>query len=230
MSPARRLLAEFLGTALLLFVIVGSGINAERMSSDGTVTLLAHAVAVGAGLAALIAFLGPVSGAHFNPSVTVGFWLTDAIAIGAAAGYVVMQLAGALVGTVAANLTFDVDAVAVSDTSRSGAGLVGAEFIATFVLVLLILGLVRTGHIAAVAPAVGAWVTAIVLATASTGFANPAVTVARIFTETYTGVAPANAFGFVIAQLTAGIVAAWAAFFFFPEHARATDVSQEAPP
>ena len=222
-STARSLVAECFGTALLLFVIVGSGINAIDYGGSGTVALLAHAVAVGAGLAALIAMLAPVSGAHFNPSVTIGFWLTDVVRISLAGAFIVAQLAGAIIGVVVANLTFGLDAIAVSSTERASLGPMVAEFIATLVLVLLILGLVRTGRTAAVAPAVGAWVAAIMLATVSTGFANPAVTFARIATETFTGIAAIDAFAFILAQLLAAAAAAWLAFALFPAQAVAAE-------
>lgn len=211
-----RLWGEFLGTALLLWVIVGSGIAVERLGSDGTGQLFAHAVVVGAGLAALIAFLAPVSGAHFNPAVSLGFWLTRAIPGRTALAYGCVQIAGALVGVAVASMTFGEGLMTVSDTSRNGIGKPFAELIATFVLVLLILGLVRAGRDAMVAPAVGAWVTAIVVATVSTGFANPAVTIARVFTDTFTGVAPASAPAFLIAQCVGGALAAATAVGLFP--------------
>jgi glycerol uptake facilitator-like aquaporin len=152
---SRRLVAEFLGAALLLFIIVGSGIAAERLSTDGTIELLAHAVAVGAGLAALIAFLAPVSGAHFNPSVTIGFWLTKSMSLLVSIAHVAAQILGAVTGAVVANATFG-EPAAISVTTRGGVDVLVSEFIVTFVLVLLILGLVRSARSSAVAPAVGA--------------------------------------------------------------------------
>ena len=213
---SRNLAAEFLGTALLLYVIVGSGIAVERLGQDGAGQLLAHAIAVGAGLAALIALLAPVSGAHFNPAVTLGFWLVRAIPGRGALAYVAAQVGGALVGVAVANATFGEGFLAVSETKRGGIGQPAAELIATFVLVLLILGLVRSGRSAFVAPAVGAWVTAIIIATVSTGFANPAVTLARVFTDTYTGITPASASVFLAAQFAGGALAAAVAVFLFP--------------
>lgn len=212
----RALVAEFLGTALLLYVIVGSGIAVERLSDDGAIRLFAHAVAVGAGLSALIAFLAPVSGAHLNPAVTIGFSITRATGATTALGYVGVQLAGAAIGVAAANLTFGEPMFSAGATVRDGVGRPFAEFIGTFVLVLLILGLVRTGRVSAIAPAVGAWVGAIVVATASTGFANPAVTVARAVTDTFTGIQPASVPAFLLAQVAAGIVAAVAAIALYP--------------
>lgn len=204
----RRLVAEALGTALLLYVIVGSGIAAQKLSSDAGIQLLAHALIVGIGLGVLIALFQTVSGSHFNPSVTLAFWRSGAIDGTSASGYVVAQLVGALVGVGAANLSFGEQVFAVSSTARTGTGLVLAEGIGTFVLVLVILALVRVGRAAAIPAAVGGWVAAIVFATASTGFANPAVTISRMFTDTYTGIAPASVWGFLAAQLAAGLLAA----------------------
>lgn len=220
---ARRLAGEYLGTALLLFVIVGSGISADRLSDDGGVELLMHAIAVGSGLAAIIAFLAPVSGAHFNPAVTVGFLLTRTIEPVIAAAYVVSQLLGAVTGVVVANVVFGEGALAGSGIVRSGQRLFVSEFIVTFVLVLIILGLVRSGRMAAAAGAVGAWVATIILASPSTGFANPAVTVARGLTDTYTGIANSSIPWFIAAQLVGGIAAAGVAFILYPSKTEAVE-------
>lgn len=214
--PLRRLAGEFLGTALLLFVIVGSGIAADRLTDDAGLELLIHAIAVGIGLGAIIAFLAPVSGAHFNPAVTLGFWLTRAMTPMVAVSYVTAQLLGAIVGVIGANFVFAEVLVARSDIVRTGGRLVAAELIVTFVLVLLVLGMVRSGHGAGVAAAVGAWVVTIILASPSTGFANPAVTVARGLTDTYTGIEIGSVPWFVGAQLIAGIAAAGAALALYP--------------
>jgi glycerol uptake facilitator-like aquaporin len=203
-----RLLAEGLGTGLLLYLVVGSGIAAQSLGQDDGTQLFSHAVVVGLGLAALIAMFQTISGSHFNPAVTLAFWRTGDLSSGEALRYVGTQVAGAVLGVVAANVTFGVAAVSVSKTARSGAGLVTAEAIGTFVLVLSILLLVRTSRASLVPGVVGAWVAAIVFATASTGFANPAVTVARVFSDTYTGIAPGSVFAFVAVQLLAGLVAA----------------------
>ena len=209
-SGARELAGEFLGTALLLYVIVGSGIAVERLSTDGAVQLAVHGIAVGAGLGAIIAFLAPVSGAHFNPSVTIGLIMTDDFDRRSGVPYAVAQIAGAITGAIVANATFGEGIVELSETARSGIGQPVAEFVATFVLVLLIVGLVRSGRASMVPAAVGAWVTAIIIATASTGFANPAVTVARMFTDTFTGIEPASAPAFLLAQIAAASFAAGA--------------------
>lgn len=210
-------MAEGLGTGLLLFVIVGSGIAAESLGTDRAVQLLAHALVVGLGLAVLIALFQATSGSHFNPSVTLGFWMTRQVRRRTALGYVVAQVLGGIAGVVVANVTFDLPALGVATTAREGLGQMAAEAIATFVLVLAILSLVRTGRAAIVPAAVGAWVAAIVFATSSTGFANPAVTIARTLTDSYTGIAPASVAGFLAAQLLAGLAAARVAPRFDPE-------------
>jgi glycerol uptake facilitator-like aquaporin len=203
-----RLLAEGLGTGLLLYLVVGSGIAAQSVGQAEVNRLFSHAVVVGLGLAALIAMFQTISGSHFNPAVTLAFWRTGDLSSGEALRYVATQLAGAVLGVIAANLTFGGAAMSVSGTVRSGAGLVMAEAIGTFILVLSILLLVGTSRVSLVPGVVGAWVATIVFATASTGFANPAVTVARVFTDTYTGIAPGSMLAFVAIQLLAGLVAA----------------------
>jgi glycerol uptake facilitator-like aquaporin len=211
-----RLLAEGLGTGLLLFVVVGSGIAAQGLGQEPGTQLFTHAVVVGLGLAALIAMFQPISGSHFNPAVTLAFWRNGDISLGEALRYVVTQLAGAVLGVIAANVTFGITAVSLSETVRSGIGLVVAEAIGTFVLVLSILLLVRTARAGLVPAVVGAWVAAIVFATSSTGFANPAVTIARVLTDSYTGIAPASVLAFVAAQLVAGLLAALIVPALFP--------------
>lgn len=215
MSPA--VAAEGVGTGLLLYVIVGSGIAAETLGSDPSVQLMAHSLAVGLGLGVLIAMLQTVSGSHFNPSVTLAFWRIGDIGTSRAIWYVLAQVTGGVVGVVVAHLSFRAPALTISNASRSGFGLALAEAVATFVLVLVILALVRTGRPSHVPAAVGAWVAAIVFATSSTGFANPAVTISRVFTDTYTGIAPGSVLGFLIAQVAAGVFAALVAPMFFPD-------------
>lgn len=214
---SRNVSAEGMGTGLLLYVIVGSGIAAESLSGDHALQLLSHALVVGLALAVLIVLFQPVSGSHFNPSVTLGFWMTRAVGRRTAFVYFVAQVFGGIAGVVLANVTFDLPALAVSTTARDGIGQLAAEAVATFVLVLVILCLVRAGRDAAVPAAVGAWVATIVFASSSTGFANPAVTVARTLTDSYTGIAPASVAGFLAAQLLAGLAAALVAPRFDPD-------------
>lgn len=214
MTP--RLGAEALGTALLLFVIVGSGIAADRLTDDAAFTLFAHAVSVGLGLAVLIAVLLPVSGSHFNPAVTLALWRTGEIQSRAAIAYVIAQVGGAVAGVMVANLAFGEALAAVSSTERTGAALLVSEFVGTLVLVLLILALVRSERLGAIPAAVGAWVAVIIFSTPSTGFANPAVTIARMFTDTYTGIDPGSVVPFVVVQLLAALTAVAIAVALFP--------------
>lgn len=226
----RALAGEFLGTALLLFLIVGSGIAVESLSTDGAVQLLAHGIVVGAGLGALIAFLAPVSGAHFNPAVTIGLFLTKDFDRSSALPYGLAQVSGALSGVVLANVSFGEGATAVSDMDRNGAGMGLSEVVATFVLVLLIIGLVRTARVSMVPAAVGAWVTAIIVGTSSTGFANPAVTLGRVFTDSYTGIAPGSIPTFLLAQVFAAIAAGACAMLVFRTPVTTESVLQRKDP
>jgi glycerol uptake facilitator-like aquaporin len=212
----REWIAEAVGTGLLLYVIVGSGIAAESLSDDGAVQLLAHALVVGIALAALIDLFQSVSGSHFNPSVTLALWRSGDIGGRDAVAYVSVQVLGAMLGVIAANVSFGLASISVATIARSGLGLLLAEGIATLVLVLVILSLIRSGRSGHIPAAVGAWVGAVVFATASTGFANPAVTVARMLTDSYTGIAPASVAGFLVAQLTAGVLAALVARALYP--------------
>ena len=213
----RDVLSEGLGTALLLFVIVGSGIAAESLSSDRGVQLLAHSVIVGLALGALIDMLQSISGSHFNPSVTLAFWRSGGLGFSDAFAYMAAQVLGGIVGVILANVTFGLPAVLVATTTRSGFGSVVAEAVATFVLVLIILSLVRSGRVGHIPAAVGAWVAAVVFATSSTGFANPAVTVARMLTDSFTGIAPVSVTGFLAAQILAGLSAALVAKSLYPQ-------------
>jgi glycerol uptake facilitator-like aquaporin len=207
MALARRALAELIGTALLVVAVVGSGIAAERLSPGDTgLQLFESAAATAAALVAIILAVGAVSGAHLNPVVTLvdrAFGGLDGAAAGA---YIGAQVAGGVLGTVIANLMFDRPAVEWSSTQRSGGGLWLAEVVATFGLVLVVFGVARSGR-ASVAPfAVGAYIGGAYFFTASTSFANPAVTVARTLSDTFAGIDPASAPGFVVAQLVGGAV------------------------
>jgi glycerol uptake facilitator-like aquaporin len=219
---SRSSIAEALGTGLLLYIIVGSGIAAETLGGDATTQLLAHALAVGLGLGVLIAIFQTASGSHFNPAVTFAFWRSGTVDTRSAAGYAFAQVGGAFAGMVMAHLSFEMAAVSISGSVRAGPGLLLAEAVATFVLVFAILALVRTGRAGLVPATVGAWVAAIVFATSSTGFANPAVTVARVFTDSYTGIAPGSVVGFLVAQALAALIAAPLAQYLFPDPVRLT--------
>ena len=204
MSPlGRAVVAEAVGTAFLLAGVVGSGIMAERLSDDVGVQLLENSIATGGLLVALILALGPASGAHFNPAVTLADRAFGGIDTPTAAAYVAAQLAGGIVGVMAANAMFDLDLVEWSTRDRSAGHLAFAEGVATLGLLLVIFGVVRSGRAELAAFAVGGYIAAAYWFTSSTSFANPAVTVARTFSDTFAGIEPASAPAFVAAQLVA---------------------------
>jgi glycerol uptake facilitator-like aquaporin len=213
-SPAlpRRLLAEFLGSALLVTAVVGSGIMAERLSPGNTgLQLLENSIATAFALGALILTFGPVSGAHFNPVVSAADWWLGrrrrtGLSAADLAGYVLAQVGGAVAGAVLANLMFDLAPVTFSTTNRSAGHLWLAEVVATAGLLMLIFALVRSGRAHVAPAAVGAYIGAAYWFTSSTSFANPAVTVGRAFTDTFAGIAPASVPGYVVAQLAGLLV------------------------
>ena len=200
---SRKLAAEAIGTALLLAAVVGSGIMGARLA-DGNVALalLANALATGAALAVLIAIFGPVSGAHFNPAVTLYFVLRGEIEAGPAIAYVAVQFAGAMAGVLLAHAMFGAAIFEVSHKLRDGPAQWLSEFVATFGLIATIAGAVRFTPQAA-AYLVALYIAAAYWFTASTSFANPAVTVARAMTDSFAGIAPSSAPGFIAAQLAA---------------------------
>ncbi|MBW8806783.1 MAG: aquaporin family protein [Catenulispora sp. 13_1_20CM_3_70_7] len=204
--PARRALAEFLGTGLLVAVVVGSGIMATNLTHDVGLQLLANSTATVFGLAALILMLGPVSGAHFNPVVTLADFMLGRRSAGgtdwkAVAVYIPAQIAGGVGGSILANLMFDLSPVTASTHVRASGHVWLGEVVATAGLIMLIFSLVRTGRGAIAAPAVGAYIGAAYWFTSSTSFANPAVTIARAFTNTFAGIAPGSVAGFVGFQI-----------------------------
>ncbi len=203
----RRLLAEALGTAMLLATVVGSGIMAENLAGGNVaIALLGNTIPTGAILVVLIWVFGPISGAHFNPAVTLAFLVRREIAAGMAAIYVVAQIIGAVLGVLAAHAMFDIDIVQTSTKVRTGGAQWFAEGVATFGLVLTILGTLRWGT-KIVAAAVGLYITAAYWFTASTSFANPAVTIGRTLTDTFSGIQPAHAPAFIVAQCVGALVA-----------------------
>jgi glycerol uptake facilitator-like aquaporin len=206
-SMTRKLAAEAVGTALLLAAVVGSGIMADRLSGGNTgLALLANSLATGAALVAIILTFGSISGAHLNPAVTLADALEGGVPPRAAAAYVAVQIPAAILGVVAANLLFGEPALTWSQHARHGVAQIGSEFVATFGLLSVIWGTLRSRP-AAVPFAVGAYITAAYWFTPSTSFANPAVTIARSFTDTFTGIRPGDVTGFIVAQL-AGATAA----------------------
>ena len=210
---SRRLAAEAIGTAGLLAVVVGSGIMGESLAGGNVaIALLGNTIATGAILVVLILAFGPLSGAHFNPAVTLAFLMRREIAPGVALLYVLAQIVGGLTGALAAHAMFELPLIQISETARSGPAQWFAEWVATFGLVATILATVRFRP-EAVAYAVGLFITAGYWFTASTSFANPAVTIARSFTDTFSGIAPGHAPAFILAQLagaaSATLVFAW---------------------
>jgi glycerol uptake facilitator-like aquaporin len=215
-----KLAAEALGSFFLFATVVGSGIMAERLAGGNVaVALLGNTIATGAMLFVLITMLGPISGAHFNPAVSLVMWLRKELTVPSLLAYVATQLAAGIIGIWAAHLMFDVSILQFSGKLRTGLGQWTGEFIATFGLIITILGTAR--HRPAAIPAsVAFYITAAYWFTSSTSFANPAITVARSMSDSFAGIAPAHVGGFVIAQL-AGALAAFAAarLLFLPEQA-----------
>lgn len=225
----RRLLAEGLGTGLLVTVVVGSGIAAERLSpGDVGLQLLQNAFATLLGLTVLILLFGPVSGGHFNPVVSAAdWWLGRRIGTGLTGselgGYAVVQTVGGIAGAVLANLMFDVRIAELSGKDRGGWPLLLSELVATAGLVTLIFALARTGRGAWSAPAVGAYIGAAYFFTSSTAFANPAVTVGRMFSDTFAGIAPASVLPFLAAQSAGGLLGAALLLALYPDAPAAAD-------
>jgi glycerol uptake facilitator-like aquaporin len=217
----RRVAAEALGTALLLAVVVGSGIMGERLSGgNDALALLANALATGAGLVVLITVFGPLSGAHFNPAVTLVFLIRREIAAGPAAAYALAQLVGAVAGVWATHAMFAEPIWQLSTKLREGPAQAWSEAVATFGLVLTILGALRFRPDFTPA-AVGLYITAAYWFTASTSFANPAVTVARSLTDSFAGIAPASAPVFIAAQLAGSVAAVLVCGWLFRRSTRA---------
>jgi len=206
-SLSRRLAAEALGTAFLLATVIGSGIMGESLAGgNAAIALLGNTIATGAILAVLILIFGPLSGAHFNPAVTLAFVLRGELPRRTALLYVLAQVAGGLAGMLIAHAMFEEPLFQASLKIRSGPAQWLAEFVATFGLLATILGCVRFRP-AAVAYAVGLYITAGYWFTASTSFANPAVTIARSFTDTFSGIRPLDAPGFIVAQFLGAVAA-----------------------
>ena len=206
-SLARRVAAEFLGTAFLVAAVVGSGIMAERLSNGNTaLALLANTVATGAALVALIFTFGPISGAHLNPAVTLADALERGLAWREVPHYMIGQILGGIAGAIIANLMFGLPVVSLSRHARSGPAQVLSEFIATFGLMSVIWGCSRLKS-EAIPFAVAAYITSAYWFTASTSFANPAVTIARSLSDTFAGIRPADIGPFIAAQLCGAIAA-----------------------
>ncbi|MER8426403.1 MIP/aquaporin family protein [Mesorhizobium sp. M1403] len=203
---SRRLVAEALGTALLVATVVGSGIMADRLSNDVAVSLLGNTLPTGAILVVLITIFGPISGAHFNPAVTLVFALRREIETNAALAYVAAQIAGGIAGTFLAHAMFELPILQVSATVRTGGGQWIAELVAAFGLVFTILAGLRSRP-DSIPWLVGLYITAAYWFTASTSFANPAVAIARAFSNTFAGIRPADLPGFIAAELLGALLA-----------------------
>jgi glycerol uptake facilitator-like aquaporin len=214
----RQALAELLGSAGLVTVVIGSGIAAQRLSPDDTgLALLENALATGAGLVALILAFGPVSGGHFNPVVTLADRSLGGVSNRQTGVYVAAQLVGGVLGAILANLMFGLPAVSISTQARSSGGLWLSEALATFGLVVLVFALVRSGR-AALAPfAVGAYIAAAYWWSSSTSFANPMIDVARMLSDTFAGIAPASVPMFVLMQLVGGAAAVAVVVLLYPD-------------
>jgi glycerol uptake facilitator-like aquaporin len=212
----KRVAAEALGTFFLLAAVVGSGIMAERLANGNTaLALLANTAATGAALVALIISFAPISGAHFNPVVTLSLALRHELVWRDVPYYLLAQFMGAITGVIAANTMFGLPAVFTSQHPRAGMAQLLSEFIATFGLLSVIIAAGRS-HVAVVAIAVGAYISAAYWFTASTSFANPAVTFARCLSDTFAGIRPADAPGFILGQLAGGIAASLLFWWLMP--------------
>jgi len=235
MTPSlpRRLASEFIGTAFLVAAVVGSGVMAERLAGGNVaIALLANSLATGAVLVALILAFGPVSGAHFNPAVTLSDAIESGIAWREVPTYLAAQFLGGILGAMLAHVMFGLRWYSLSTHIRSGWPQVFSEFIATFGLISVIWGCSRAKP-SATPFAVAAYITSAYWFTASTSFANPAVTVARAFSDTFAGIRPADAPFFILAQIAGALAATWLFRWLVPglrANAKAILVSHEAPP
>lgn len=218
----RRLVAELLGTALLVMAVVGSGIMATRLSTDVGMQLLENSAATAGALIGLILMFGSVSGAHFNPVVTLLDWMLGTITSRDAILYAAVQVAGGCGGAVLANSMFELAWAQVSTKHRSSGGMWLSEVVATVTLLLVIQGCVRTGRARAVPFAVGAWIAGAYWFTSSTSFANPAVTTGRMLSNTFAGIAPSSAPMFIAMQLLGATIAFGLVRLFYPNRDEST--------
>lgn len=220
----RKVLAEYLGSLLLAALVIGSGIAAQNLSDDVGLQLLENAAATAAGLYALILVFGPVSGGHFNPVVSLVDAVFGGLSWRQAAAYVPAQILGCVTGAVLANLMFDLGPVSISTTDRATVAHGLSEVVATLGLVLVVFALVRSGRVERAPAAVGAYIGAAYWFTSSTSFANPAITIGRVFSDTFAGIAPISVLTFVLAQLVGAALAIAALRVLYPAPARAEDV------
>ncbi len=228
-SDQKRVGAEFLGSAFLLATVIGSGVMGAKLAGgNDALALLGNTLPTGAILVVLITMLGPISGAHFNPAVTGVFWLRGEISARLSLLYVVAQIAGAVAGVFAAHLMFDLPVLQLSEKVRSGTSQWFAEWVATFGLVVTILATLKAKP-SAIPVSVGLYITAAYWFTASTSFANPAVTFARAFSDTFAGIRLADVLPFVAAQLLGAVTALAAARWLLSERADSAQPGLAAP-
>src|SRR5215510_6136801 len=220
-APVQRLGAEFIGTALLLATVIGSGIMGERLAGGNVaIALLGNTIPTGAILVVLITMLGPISGAHFNPAVTAVFALRKELSVAEAFNFAVVQVLGAILGVLAAHLMFEETLLQISTKLRAGPAQWFSEWVAAFGLVLTILLTLKANR-ASVAASVGLYITAAYWFTASTSFANPAVTIARALSNTFAGIRPQDVLPFIAAQMVGAVMALYACRWLIPEGNRA---------
>jgi glycerol uptake facilitator-like aquaporin len=219
-----KLLAEFVGTAFLLMGVVGSGIMAQNLTDDVGLQLLQNAFATAGVLVAIILAFATVSGAHFNPVVTLAEWAFGSLSSNEALAYVASQVAGGIVGVAFANIMFELDPIHWSSRDRSSTAEVFAEVIATIGLLVVIFGTVRGGNAKAVAFAVAGYIGGAYYFTSSTSFANPAVTIGRTMSDTFAGIEPASAPGFIAAQLGGAAIAIFLIRAIYP--AKESDLAE----
>jgi glycerol uptake facilitator-like aquaporin len=228
-ATSRALLAEFVGTALLVTVVVGSGIAAAQLSpGDVGIQLLENSIATAFGLGVLILLFGPVSGGHFNPVVSLADWLLGrrtkaGLSGGSVVMYTAVQIAGGILGAALANVMFDRAALELATKDRFTTGHLIGEVVATAGLIALIFALARTGRAALSAAAVGAYIGAAYWFTSSTSFANPAVTVGRMFSDTFAGIAPGSVLPFITAQIVGGLIGLALVVALYPDAAETAD-------
>jgi arsenate reductase len=225
----RKVLAEFIGSLLLTALVIGSGIAAQRLSTDVGLRLLENAAATAAGLYALILVFGPVSGGHFNPVVSLVDAAFGGLTWREAAAYIPAQVAGCVSGAVLANVMFELAPVSISTTHRATLAHCVAEIVATLGLVLLIFALIRSGRVEQAPAAVGAYIGAAYWFTSSTSFANPAITIGRMFSDTFAGIAPASVIPFILAQLAGAALAVLVLRVLYPRATPAQDADAVLP-
>ncbi len=222
-SMSRRLVAEALGTGLLIVAVIGSGIMAERMTDIVALQLLCNAIATGGALVALILIFAPVSGASFNPLVGIVGIFTGEATVKDTLWYALAQTVGGCFGAIVANLMFDLDAINISDKVRSGTGVLFSEVVATVGLLLVIYGTMRANRSSLVPFTVGAWITGAYFFTSSTSLANPAVTVARSLSNTFAGIAPESVPMFIVMQVIGAFIAIATIQFVFQSSPESKD-------